>query len=39
MKCIGFKNINSGKQDLSDADLVVENFNELDIDILKKLFG
>ena len=38
MKCIGLKNPNSGNQDLSKADLVVNNFNELDLDIIKKLF-
>ncbi|MCF6464977.1 HAD family hydrolase [Clostridium sp. Cult2] len=38
MKCIGLQNKNSGNQDLSEADLIVTNFNELDIDILKKLF-
>lgn len=39
MKCIGFQNKNSGNQDLSKADLVVENYNKLDIDILRKLFN
>ena len=38
MKCIGFKNPNSGKQDLSQADLVVGNFNQLNLDIIKDLF-
>lgn len=38
MKCIGLKNPNSGKQDLSQADLVVENFNQLNLDIIKDLF-
>lgn len=37
MKCIGFKNPNSGIQDLSAADLVVESFRELDIDAIKGL--
>ncbi|HHE37130.1 MAG TPA: HAD family phosphatase [Candidatus Cloacimonetes bacterium] len=29
MKCIGFQKFNSGEQDLSDADLIVNEFNEL----------
>ena len=29
MKCIGFQKYNSGEQDLSDADLIVNEFNEL----------
>lgn len=37
MKCIGYKNLNSGKQDLSDADLIVESFSELSLDCIKKL--
>ena len=37
MKCIGYKNPNSGKQDLSDADLIVESFSELSLDSIKKL--
>lgn len=32
MKCTGFKNPNSGRQDLSKADLVVESFKEIDIE-------
>lgn len=31
MKCIGFKNINSGNQDLSKADIVVDSINEIKI--------
>lgn len=30
MKCIGYRNINSGKQDLSMADMVVDSLMELD---------
>ena len=37
MKCIGFKNPNSGDQDLSGADLVVESFKELSVDTIKEL--
>ncbi len=38
MQCIGFKNPNSGRQDLSKADLVVGSFNALNLDIIKELF-
>ena len=38
MQCLGFKNPNSGQQDLSKADLVVESFKELTLDNIKKLF-
>ncbi len=38
MKCVGLKNPSSGNQDLSKADLVIENFNELNIDTMKRLF-
>lgn len=32
MKCIGFKNPNSGNQDLSPADFVIESFDEFDLE-------
>ncbi|NMB09533.1 MAG: HAD family phosphatase [Tissierellia bacterium] len=35
MKCIGLKSSNSGEQDLSKADLVINNFNKLDLEMLK----
>jgi len=38
MKCIGFKNKDSGKQDLSEADLNISNFNEIDLNIIKGLW-
>ncbi len=38
MKCIGFKNPNSGNQDLGKADLIVDNYDSLNINILKNLF-
>ena len=38
MKCIGLKSKGSGKQDLSQADLVIEDFKELDIEVVKSLF-
>lgn len=31
MKCIGYKNLNSGNQDISKADKIINSFNELDI--------
>lgn len=38
MKCIGLDSRVSGKQDLSHADLVIEDFKELDLQIIKDLF-
>lgn len=29
MKCVGYKNLNSGDQDLSCADLIIESFKEI----------
>lgn len=37
MSCVGYKSSNSGKQDLSAADLVIKNFGELSSEILLKL--
>jgi len=37
MKCIGFKNPNSLNQDLSKADLVVENMREITLELIEKL--
>lgn len=31
MKCIGYKNINSGNQDLSQADIIIESIREVDL--------
>ncbi|QQY80324.1 HAD superfamily hydrolase (TIGR01509 family)/HAD superfamily hydrolase (TIGR01549 family) [Keratinibaculum paraultunense] len=39
MKCIGFKNPNSGEQDLSQADLIISSYDELDLNTLKGLFN
>lgn len=39
MKCIGLKNIDSGNQDLSEADLIIKNFNELNLNIIKEFFS
>jgi hypothetical protein len=37
MKCIGFRNPNSGNQDLSKADLIINDFSELSDQVLKSL--
>ena len=37
MKCVGYVNENSGNQDLSMADLIIESFDELNGQILKTL--
>lgn len=38
MKCIGFSNPNSGKQDLSRADLIISNYKDIGLDEIKDLF-
>lgn len=38
MKCVGFRNPNSGNQDIDDADHVVEKLSELNLDALRNLF-
>lgn len=38
MKCVGLEHLHSGNQDLSDADLVVNDLAELDLNVLRKLF-
>ncbi len=38
MKCIGFKNPNSGNQDLRKTDLIVDNYDSLKINTLRNLF-
>jgi HAD superfamily hydrolase (TIGR01509 family) len=38
MKCIGYKNVNSGNQDLSKADLVVDRISEISYKRMKELF-
>ncbi|MEO9964572.1 MAG: HAD family phosphatase [Reichenbachiella sp.] len=37
MKCIGYKNPNSGNQDLSKADLTLESHNNIDLKLLENL--
>ncbi|MGB3964794.1 MAG: HAD family phosphatase [Tepidanaerobacteraceae bacterium] len=39
MKCIGYKSPTSKRQDLSDADLIVQSLGELSLDIVEKLLG
>jgi len=39
MQCIGFKNSNSGQQDLSLADQVISSFSQLDHQKIKQLVG
>ena len=39
MKCIALKNLDSGNQDLSEADLIIKNFKELNLDIIKSLLN
>lgn len=38
MKCVGYKNVNSGNQDLSKADLVVDRISEISYKRMKELF-
>lgn len=38
MKCIGFKNLNSGKQDLSSADMVIDSFSQVNYEKLRQVF-
>jgi len=38
MKCIGFLSPNSGAQDLSPADMVVDDFTKLTVSIIKALY-
>jgi beta-phosphoglucomutase family hydrolase len=38
MKCIGFKNPNSGNQNLEKADLIIDNYDSLTVKTLRDLF-
>jgi len=38
MKCIGFKNANYADQDLSWADIVIEDFNAINLSKIELLF-
>ena len=37
MRCIGYKNPNSGNQDLSEADVVVHSLKEISVSLIKEL--
>jgi len=39
MKCIGFKNTNSGDQDLSLADMVIDDFRKVNLEIFESLYN
>jgi len=38
MKCIGFRNINSGNQDLSKADLILDSIRDMNLQNMESLF-
>lgn len=38
MKCIGYKNIHSGRQNISDADIIIDSFSNISFDDILKLF-
>lgn len=35
MKCVGYKNLNSGNQNITRADMIIKNFNDFNYDILR----
>jgi HAD superfamily hydrolase (TIGR01509 family) len=37
MKCIGYLNPNSGKQNLEEADLVIKSFNSINVNIIRNM--
>jgi HAD superfamily hydrolase (TIGR01509 family) len=39
MKCIGFRNANSGDQDLSLADRVIDDFRKVNLEIIESLYN
>ena len=39
MKCVGFRNANSGAQDLSLADMVIDDFRKVNLEIIESLFN
>jgi HAD superfamily hydrolase (TIGR01509 family) len=39
MKCIGFRNANSGDQDLSLADMVIDDFRKVNLEIIESLYN
>jgi HAD superfamily hydrolase (TIGR01509 family) len=38
MKCVGFRNANSGDQDLTLADMVIDDFREVNLEIIVALY-
>jgi beta-phosphoglucomutase family hydrolase len=38
MKCVGFRNINSGNQDLSKADIIIDKISDINFSKMKALF-
>jgi beta-phosphoglucomutase family hydrolase len=38
MTCVGYQNLNSGNQDLSKADIIIEGFEEIDYDFLLAVY-
>lgn len=38
MKCVGYINPRSGKQDLSSADICIDDFGDIDVHVLDRLF-
>jgi HAD superfamily hydrolase (TIGR01509 family) len=38
MKCIGFRNPNSGNQDISSADVIIDSFNDISCEKILELF-
>lgn len=38
MRCIGFQNVHSGNQDLSQADLIVDEIGEISLECMRELF-
>jgi len=38
MQCVGFQNYNTGNQDLRKADLIVNNYDSLNVNVLRNLF-
>jgi len=38
MKCVAYKNPNSGNQSLEKADLIIDNYDSLDVETFRGLF-
>lgn len=39
MSCIGYRNVNSGQQDLSKADIVVDSIRDITVELLEQIVG